>query len=74
MFEILTVVVFVWLFVKAIVLAFKLSWGMAKVIASILLVLSLPALILCLVFLGGIALLVPIAVIAIAVGILKACV
>ena len=74
MFELLTIFIFVWLLVKAIGLAFKLTWGIAKVIASILIALALPILIICLVFVGGIALLVPIAVIGIAFGILKACV
>lgn len=74
MFELLTIAVFIWLLVKAIGLAFKLTWGAAKVFASILMVVALPVLIICLVFVGGIALIVPIAVIAIAVGILKACV
>ncbi|MBQ7800751.1 MAG: hypothetical protein IJ375_00340 [Oscillospiraceae bacterium] len=73
MFELLTIVVFVWLLVKAIGLAFKLTWGAAKVIASILIGLAMPALIICLVFVGGIALIVPLAVIGIAFGILKAC-
>ena len=74
MFELLTVIVFVWLLVKAVGLAFKLTWGAAKVVASILMVIALPALIVCLVFAGGIALMIPVAVIAAAVGILKACV
>lgn len=74
MFELLTIVVFFWLLVKAIGLAFKLTWGAAKVIASILIGLALPVLFICLVFVGGIALIVPIAVIGIAFGILKACV
>ena len=74
MFELLTIFIFVWLLVKAIGLAFKLTWGIAKVIASILIARALPILIICLVFVGGIALLVPIAVIGIAFGILKACV
>lgn len=74
MLELLTTVVFVWLLIKAIGLAFKLTWGAAKLIASLLIGLALPALIICLVFVGGIALLIPIAVIGIAVGILKACV
>ena len=60
--------------VKAIGLAFKLTWGIAKIIASILLVLALPALIVCMIFVGGIALLVPLILIGIAAGILKACV
>lgn len=73
MFELLTVIIFLWLLVKAAKLAFKLTWGMAKVVASILMVIALPVLIVCMVFVGGIALIVPIAVIGIAVGILKAC-
>lgn len=74
MFELLTVVVFVWLLVKAIGLALRLTWGMAKVVASILMVLALPALIVCLIFVGGIALIIPVAVVGIAFGVLKACV
>ena len=74
MFEVLTVVIFIWLLVKAIGLAFKLTWGVAKIAASILIVLAFPVLFLCLIFVGGIALLVPIIMIAIAAGLLKACV
>lgn len=73
MFELLTVIVFVWLLVKAIGLAFKLTWSAAKVIASILMAVALPVLIICLVFVGGVALIVPVAVIGVAVGILKVC-
>ena len=61
-----------WLLVKTIGLAFRLTWGVAKIIASILMVIALPVLIICLVFVGGIALLVPVVMIAIAAGILKA--
>ena len=73
MFELLSLVIFCWLLVKAIGLAFKLTWGVAKIAASILIGLAFPVLIICLVFVGGIALLVPIVMIAIAAGILKAC-
>ena len=73
MFELLTLVIFMWLLVKTIGLAFRLTWGVAKIIASILMVIALPVLIICLVFVGGIALLVPVVMIAIAAGILKAC-
>ena len=52
---------------------FKLTWGAAKIVASILMVVALPVLIVCLVFASGIVLLVPIILIAIAAGILKAC-
>ena len=73
MFELLTIAIFIWLLVKAIGLAFKLTWGVAKIAASILIGLAFPVLIVCLVFVGGIALMVPIVMIAIAAGILKAC-
>ena len=74
MFELLTIVVFVWLSIKAIGLAFKLTWGMAKIIASILLVLALPLLIVCLLFVGGAILIVPVAMIGIAAGLMKSCI
>ena len=41
MFELLTIAIFVWLMVKAIGLVLKLTWGTAKVIASILIGLAL---------------------------------
>lgn len=74
MLELLTIVIFVWLLVKAVGLAFKLTWGAAKIVAGILMAIALPVLIICMVFVGGIALIVPIVVISIAFGILKACV
>ena len=73
MFELFIIALFIWLLVKAIGLAFKLTWGVAKIVASILIGLAFPVLIVCLVFVGGIALLVPIVMISIAAGILKAC-
>ena len=74
MFELLAIVVFVWLLIKTIGLAFKLTWGMAKIVASILLVLALPLLIVCLLFVGGAILIVPVAMIGIAAGIMKSCI
>ena len=71
MFELLIIAIFLWLLVKAIGLAFKLTWGVAKITASILIGLTLPVLIVCFLFVGGIALLVPVAMIAIAAGIVK---
>lgn len=73
MLDILFTVIFLWLLVKAIGFAFKLTWGITKIVACVLMVLAFPTLILCLLFASGIALLLPIALIAIAVGILKAC-
>ena len=72
MFELLTITIFVWLMVKAVGLVLKLTWGTVKVIASILIGLAMPVLIICLLFVGGIALIVPVALIGIAVAILKA--
>ena len=74
MFELLTIIVFVWLSIKAIGLACKLTWCMAKIIASILMVLALPLLIVCLLFLGGAILIIPVAMIGIAAGIMKSCI
>lgn len=74
MFELLTIVVFVWLLIKAIGLAFKLTWGMAKIVASILMVFALPLLIVCLLFVGGAILIVPVAMIGVAAGIMKSCI
>ena len=74
MFELLTTVLFVWLMFKAIGLMLRLTWGMAKIAASVLFALAFPALIGCLLFAGGILLLIPLAMIAIAAGIVKACV
>lgn len=71
MFELLTVIFFGWLLIRGIGLAFKLTWGLAKIVAGILMVLSLPLLILFLIFAGGLILLIPIAMVAIAVGIMK---
>ncbi len=74
MFDILLVILFCWLFLKALGLAFKVAWGTAKIIASLLFAVALPLLAVCLIFAGGLLILIPIALIAIAFGLLKACV
>ena len=73
MFELLVLAIFIWLFVKSVGLALRLTWGAAKLIASVLLALAMPALVLCMVFAGGLMLLIPIGIIAIAAAILKSC-
>ena len=73
MFELLVTVIFVWLMVKAIGLVFRLTWGVAKLAAGILIALALPVLIVSFLFVGGLALLVPLGMIALAAGIVKAC-
>ncbi len=74
MFELLILVLFVWLMCKVIGLVMKLAWGTAKVIASILMGIAVPLLLVCLVFAGGMALLLPLALIGVAFGIVKGCV
>ena len=73
MFELLVLILFGWIFWGALRLAFKVTWGFAKIAAYILLALALPVLIVCLLFAGGLVLLLPVALIALAWGILKAC-
>ena len=73
MFELLVIIAFLWLMIKGIGLAFKLTWSLAKVVASILMVLALPLLIICFIFWSGIVLMVPIVLLCVAFGILKAC-
>ena len=74
MFEFLMLVLFVWLFAKAIGLAVRVTWGLAKVAAVILFTLALPALIGCVLLAGGVFLLIPVVLVGAGIGILKACV
>ena len=74
MFELLTIIVFAWLLIKTIGLMLKLTWGVAKIVSGILMVLALPLLIIGLLFVGGIVLIVPIIMVCIAAGIAKACI
>ena len=74
MLDLLLVVLFVWLFFKALGLAFRMAWGTAKIIASILFAIAVPLLAVCLLFAGGIVLLVPLVLVGAAFGLLKACV
>ena len=73
MFELLVLALFVWLFVKAIGLTFRVTWGLAKIIAVILFALAVPALFVCILVIGGAAILIPVALVAAAFGILEAC-
>ena len=71
MLELLTVLLFCWLFFKAIGLAFRVAWGTTKLIASLLFTLAVPMMVVCLLFVGGIALLLPLALVGLAFGLLK---
>ena len=70
----LVLIAYCLLFFKAVGLAFRMAWGAAKIIASVLFALAVPMLILCLVFAGGFFLLLPLALVGAAFGLLKACV
>ena len=74
LFDIAIIILCGWLFIKGIGFAFKITWGVAKIVATLLLILAAPALIICLIFVGGFALLVPVAMVTIAFGLLKSCI
>ena len=73
MLEIIITILFFWLFFKVVGLAVKMTWGLTKLIASLLFTIALPLLIGCLLFAGGLVLLVPLGLVALALGLLKAC-
>jgi len=72
MMELILLALFFWLFWKALELTFRVAWGAAKIAASLLFALAVPLLVLCMIFAGGFLLLLPVAMVAIAVGLLKA--
>ena len=72
-FEITITILFIGLFFKALKLTLKITWGIAKIIAIILFVVALPTLIACLLFAGGAILLIPLALICVAFGLVKWC-
>lgn len=74
MIEILISILAIWLLIKAISLAFRITWGAAKIVATILMTLAVPIFIVVLIFTGGFFLLIPVALIAGAWGLLKKCV
>ena len=74
MLEVLLLILFCWLLFKAVGLAFKVAWGTTKIIASILFAIAVPLLVVCLLFAGGVVLLVPVGLIGAAFGLLKKCV
>ena len=73
MLEIIMTILFCWLFFKAVGLAFRVAWGTTKIIASLLFAIAVPLLFVCLAFAGGILILLPLALVGLAFGLLKAC-
>ena len=72
--DLLIPIAFFWIFFKALGLAFRVAWGTTKIIASLLFGLAVPLLLACVFFASGIALLLPLALVGIAFGLLKTCV
>ena len=72
MLEILVIILFCWLFFKAIGLAFRVAWGTTKIIASLLFAVAVPMLLAGVLFAGGILLLLPLILVGIAFALLKA--
>lgn len=71
MLDLLVILLFCWLFFKALGLAFKMAWGAAKIAASVLFAVAVPLLVVCLIFAGGLVLLVPVALMGLAFWLLK---
>ncbi|MBQ8238560.1 MAG: hypothetical protein IJZ39_10485 [Oscillospiraceae bacterium] len=71
MLELIITVVFIWLFFKVLGLFFRAAWGLTKFIASALLTIAAATLIGGLMFAGGLLLLIPVALVIIALGLLK---
>ena len=71
MLEFVIVVLFCWLFFKAAKLVFRMAWGLTKGAVSLVMAIAVPLLGICL-FFGGLALLVPVVLIGLAFGLLKA--
>ena len=73
MFKVLVILLFIGLLGSSIRLALRLTWGVAKIIAALLMVLALPVLILGLIFAGGLILLLTVAMVGIAAAVLNCC-
>ena len=73
MFELLSIILFIWLAAKAIGLALSITWGAAKLLSTLLFAVAVPVFFACLLFAGSIVLLLPLLLIGGAVWILKAC-
>lgn len=71
MLEVLLWIVFIWVAVKAAGLALRLTWGAAKLAATLLFALALPGMVLVMLFAGGALLLLPLGLAAAALGILR---
>lgn len=71
MLDLLVIILFCWLFFKALGLAFRMAWGAAKIAASILFAIAVPLLVVCLFFASGVLLLLPLVLVGLAFWLLK---
>jgi len=72
MLELIITIAFLWLFFKGLGLALRLTWGITKLLVSLLFTIAVPLLVFCLFFAGGLVILVPLGLVALAFGLLKA--
>lgn len=72
MLDLLMIIVFCWLFFKALGLVFRLAWGVTKILVGLLVTAAAVTLVGGVLFAGGLVLLLPIALVGIALGLLKA--
>ena len=73
MLDLIITVLFCWLFFKALGLTFRLAWGVTKIVAWLLFSIAVPMMVGMLMLAGGILLLVPLALVSLAFGLVKAC-
>ena len=72
MLELIVTILCIGLFFKGLGLALRLTWGITKLIVSVLFTIAIPLLIFCLLFAGGLVILVPLGLLGLAFGLLKA--
>lgn len=73
MFSFLVTLLIFWIAFKSLKILLSLTWGIAKIIGTVLLVLAAPALVICLLFAGGMLILLPLGLVAGAFMLVKAC-
>ena len=69
--ELIITILCIWLFFKELGLALRLTWGVTKFVVSLLFTIAIPLLIFCLLFAGGLVILVPLGLLGLAFGLLK---
>lgn len=71
MIELLSIIISLWLCGVVLKLLGEIAWGFAKLLAILLLILALPALVGCLLTVGGLLMLLPVGMLLFAIMILK---